>query len=53
MLATGLNIDQCKDMADKVIQHYRQNAKPRERIGAFIERIHFETFAGAVPGHPL
>lgn len=49
-LATGLNVDRSKDLADKVIQYYRQNAKPRERMGAFIERISFEKFAEDVLG---
>ncbi len=49
-LATGLNIDQSRVLADKVITYYRENAKPRERMGAFIERISFETFAKDVLG---
>ncbi len=49
-LATGLTIDQCRDLADKVIKYYRENAQPRERMGAFIERINFETFAKDVLG---
>jgi NAD(P)H-nitrite reductase large subunit len=52
-LATGLNVDQCKDLAEKVIQYYRQNAKPRERMGAFIERISFETLAEGVLGQKV
>jgi dissimilatory sulfite reductase (desulfoviridin) alpha/beta subunit len=43
-------LDKCKDFAEKVIKYYRENAKPRERMGAFIDRIGFEIFSRAVLG---
>lgn len=49
-LAAGLNIDQCKDMAEKVMQYYKTNANPRERMGAFIERIGFEKLSKDITG---
>jgi NAD(P)H-nitrite reductase large subunit len=49
-LTTGLTIDQCKALADKIIKYYRENGQPRERMGAFIERINFDTFAKDVLG---
>ena len=49
-LATALTIDQCRGLADRIISYYRENAQPRERMGAFIERINFEAFAKAVLG---
>jgi NAD(P)H-nitrite reductase large subunit len=49
-LATGLTIDQSRALADKVIKYYRENGKPHERLGAFLERIGFEAFAKDVLG---
>jgi NAD(P)H-nitrite reductase large subunit len=43
-LAGGLNVEQCKTLAEKIMQYYRSNAQPRERMGNFIERIGFENF---------
>ncbi len=49
-LAKDLSIDQCKGLAEKVITYYRENAKSRERLGPFIDRIGFEAFSRAVLG---
>jgi NAD(P)H-nitrite reductase large subunit len=49
-LATGLSIDQSKDLAEKVLKYYRENAKPRERLGPFIDRIGFDEFKKNVLG---
>jgi len=52
-LATGLTIDQSRALADKVIKYYRENGKPRERMGAFLERIGFEAYAKDVLGENI
>lgn len=52
-LATGLTIDQSRALADKVIKYYRGNGKPRERMGAFLERIGFEAYAKDVLGENI
>jgi NAD(P)H-nitrite reductase large subunit len=49
-LAGELNIDQATALAEKVIQYYRANARERERIGAFIDRIGWEKFRQDVLG---
>lgn len=49
-LASGLSVDQCKGIAEKVIQYYRRNAQPQERMGSFIERVGFETFQKDIMG---
>ncbi len=49
-LTTGLTVDQSRALAEKVIKYYCTNAQPRERLGAFIERIGFEKMAQDVLG---
>lgn len=49
-LIDGLSIEQSRDLAEKIIQYYRNNAKERERMGAFIDRIGFDNFKNAVLG---
>lgn len=49
-LAGELNIDQARALAERVIQYYRANARERERMGAFIERIGWEKFRQDVLG---
>ncbi len=49
-LAADLDIDHAKALAEKVIQYYRTNAKERERIGVFIDRIGWEKFRADILG---
>jgi NAD(P)H-nitrite reductase large subunit len=49
-LATDLTVDQAKVLAERVIQYYRSNAKERERMGAFIERVGWDKFHTEVMG---
>ena len=39
LLAKDLDTDEALALIDKVVEYYRTNAKPRERIGRMIERI--------------
>jgi NAD(P)H-nitrite reductase large subunit len=43
-LIDGLNIDQAKEMAEKIIEYYRSHAVEKERMGSFIDRIGFSKF---------
>jgi NAD(P)H-nitrite reductase large subunit len=49
-LAGELNVDQARALAEKIIQYYRANARERERMGAFIDRIGWEKFRQDVLG---
>lgn len=49
-LASGVGIEECQQIAEQVIQYYRKNAMPRERMGTFIERIGFENFQREIMG---
>jgi len=42
------SIDDAMKVAQSVIDYYKANAKPKERIGDFIDRIGFETFKKGV-----
>lgn len=51
-LASGLNVEQCRQVAEKIMQYYKKNAQPRERMANFIERIGFENFQKVIMGEP-
>ena len=48
IIATGLDDERAKALVDKVIFHYRRNAKLNERLGAYIERVGIEEVKKAV-----
>ena len=45
-----LDIRRAKALAEKIIQYYRTNAKERERMGVFIDRIGWEKFRQDILG---
>ena len=47
-LVKGISANQAIDLIDKVIDYYKTNAKPRQRLGAMLEKIDFEEFRSAV-----
>ncbi|HIJ66976.1 MAG TPA: NAD(P)/FAD-dependent oxidoreductase [Planctomycetes bacterium] len=49
-LARDLTTEQALEMADAVVEFYKENAKPRQRLGAMIEKMGFEEFKAAVTG---
>jgi len=49
-LAKDLSTEQAFELIDKIIEYYKANAKPRQRIGAMIEKMGFEEFKSAVLG---
>ena len=48
VICSGLSDDELKDMCERIIEFYRQNAKPKERIGRMIDRIGLHALTDAV-----
>jgi len=49
-LAADLSTEQAVELVDKIIEYYKANAKPHQRLGAMIEKMDFEQFKSAVLG---
>jgi NAD(P)H-nitrite reductase large subunit len=49
-LARDLTTEQALELADVIVEFYRENARPRQRLGAMIEKMGFEEFKAAVAG---
>lgn len=49
-LVKNLTTEQVKNLVDKIIEFYRDNARPHQRLGAMIEKMGFEEFKTAVLG---
>jgi len=49
-LAKDLSEEQAMGLIDKIIGHYKANARPHQRLGAMIEKMGFEAFKSAVLG---
>jgi NAD(P)H-nitrite reductase large subunit len=49
-LAKDLSEEQAVELVDKVIQYYKANAKPHQRVGSMIEKMGFDQFKSAVLG---
>ena len=49
-LVRDLSEEQALELIDKIIEYYKANAKPRQRLGALIEKMGFEQFKSAVLG---
>jgi len=47
-LAKDLTAEQAIELIDKVIQYYKDNAKPHQRLGSMIEKMEFDEFKSAV-----
>ena len=47
-IAEGLSTEEAKGLAAKIVDFYRENAKPRERLGRMLERIGLDTLTEAV-----
>lgn len=47
-IADGLSDDEARALIAKVIEYYRANAKPRERLGKMLERIGIDELKAAV-----
>ena len=49
-LAAELTEEQALELIDKVIEYYKANAKPHQRLGSMIEKMGFAEFKSAVLG---
>ncbi|UCF00133.1 MAG: NAD(P)/FAD-dependent oxidoreductase [Planctomycetota bacterium] len=49
-LARDLTDEQAIQLIDKVIQYYKKNAKPHQRLGAILEKVDFDEFKKAILG---
>lgn len=49
-LAKDLSTEQALELIEKIIEFYKSNAKPHQRLGAMIEKMGFEQFKSAVAG---
>ncbi len=47
-IAKDLSIEQALELVDKIINYYKANAKPHQRLGAMMEKMGFEEFKSAV-----
>jgi len=49
-LTKDLTTEQTLELIDKIIEYYKDNARPHQRLGAMIEKMGFENFKSAVIG---
>ena len=49
-LTRDLTSDQALELIDKIIEFYKSNAKPHQRLGAMIEKTGFDEFKAAILG---
>jgi len=49
-LTKDLTIEQALELIDKIIEYYKANAKPHQRIGAMIDKMGFDRFKAAILG---
>ena len=49
-LTKDLSTEQALELIDKIIEYYKDNARPHQRLGAMIEKMGFENFKSAVIG---
>jgi len=47
-IAKDLSVEQALELVDKIINYYKANAKPHQRLGAMMEKMGFEEFKSAV-----
>jgi NAD(P)H-nitrite reductase large subunit len=49
-IARDLSTEQVLELIDKIIDYYKANAKPHQRLGAMIDKMGFEEFRTVVVG---
>ena len=49
-LTRDLTAEQALELIDKIIEFYKSNGKPHQRLGAMIEKMSFEEFKAAILG---
>jgi len=48
LLAQGRSTEEALELIDKILDYYRDNAKPKERMGRMIDRLGLEAMQGAL-----
>jgi len=49
-LTRDLTTEQALELIDEIIEFYKSNGKPHQRVGAMIEKMGFEEFKAAILG---
>lgn len=49
-LAKNITAEEAIELVEKIIEYYKANAKPHQRLGAMIEKMGFDEFESAVLG---
>lgn len=49
-LIKDITTEEAIDLVEKIIEYYKANAKPHQRVGAMIEKMDFEEFKTAILG---
>ena len=49
-IAKDLSEEQAIELIDRIIEYYKANARPRQRLGSMIEKMGFDEFKSAVLG---
>jgi NAD(P)H-nitrite reductase large subunit len=47
-LTKNINTDQAIELTEKIIEYYKTNAKPHQRLGSMLEKMDFEKFKSAI-----
>jgi len=47
-LAKNITTEQAIELTEKIIEYYKTNAKPHQRLGAMIEKMDFDKFKSAI-----
>lgn len=50
--AKDLSVEQALELVDKIINYYKANAKPHQRLGSMIEKMGFEEFKSVLLSEP-
>lgn len=50
-LVKNISTEEATELIEKIIDYYKANAKPHQRLGAMIEKMGFEEFKSAVLGN--
>jgi dissimilatory sulfite reductase (desulfoviridin) alpha/beta subunit len=49
-VAKGLSTDEAVALVDRIVEYYKANGKPHQRLGSMIEKMGFDEFESAVLG---
>ena len=49
-LAKNITTEQAIELVEKIIEYYKANAKPHQRLGAMLEKMDFDQFKSAILG---